>query len=220
MPAAASGSRDADGPEQAAGDAEAAAAPGDAEAADVPEAGFSAALKQLRADRIPPGRPADHRSDPTKGRSMTTENVPLSKPAGDLKPGDRIATGFLPGSLSAADVLFAYPYTGRDGLAWVFLAYRESGYGPESERFLSGSQIPVESVADTGLAYSRELESTVVAPVPADVEGHPEFGRQAPAPGVVAVGDGHVVHECCGVLDDVPHQNFCGVYIRPAGEAS
>lgn len=95
---------------------------------------------------------------------MTESKVPPTKAAGELKPGDRIATGFLPGSLSPADVLFVFPYIGRDDLAWVFVAYREHGYSPESERLLAASQIPVESV-DDGFGYSREADDpTPVSP--------------------------------------------------------
>jgi hypothetical protein len=33
-------------------------------------------------------------------------------------------------------------------------------------------------------------------------------------PGTITVADGHVVHTCCGKLDDEPHRNFCPQY-RP-----
>lgn len=86
---------------------------------------------------------------------MSDPTVHLTKPAGELHPGDRISAAVLPGSLTAGDVLFVYPYTGRDTKAWVFVAYREPGYSPESERFLAGTQIPVEFGDPTGLSYTR-----------------------------------------------------------------
>jgi hypothetical protein len=135
----------------------------------------------------------------------------ILRPAARLAAGDRIAARFLPDG-DAADVLFVY---GPDVDGSAVLVYRFDDGRADSCRFRAAGEIWLESLADaSGLGFSREPESTVVFPVPADVEGHPEGGR-APAPGVVAVADGHVVHECCGKLDDAEHRDFCAAYVPP-----
>lgn len=40
-------------------------------------------------------------------------------------------------------------------------------------------------------------------------------GETAPPVGVLPIADGRVLHECCGKLDDAPHQNFCKHYEAP-----
>lgn len=77
-----------------------------------------------------------------------------TKAAAELRPGDRIAEGFLPLG-DAATVLFVEAYTSRrTGDAWVFVVHRTDGYGPESDVLTAAARIPVELV-DTGLTYTR-----------------------------------------------------------------
>lgn len=137
-------------------------------------------------------------------------------PAADLAVGDRIAPGLIPGRMHSGDVLFVHTYEIRSR-SWTFVAYRivdGAQVGDiESTHFMADALIRRDAAADTGLGFSREPESTVATPVPEHVEGHAEGRAAVPPPGVVAVADGHVVHECCGKLDDAPHRNFCAEYV-------
>lgn len=94
--------------------------------------------------------------------------------AADLRPGDRIAAGFLP-SGDAATVLFTTPYRlgGRD--SWVLVVSRFADGTADADHFLGHALIPLEASADpTGMNFS-DLADRLTAeakPVPADVEGH------------------------------------------------
>lgn len=56
--------------------------------------------------------------------------------------------------------------------------------------------------------FSREAEAA--QPVAGRLPAHLEDGVTGE---VLQVADGHVVHECCGKLDDAPHANFCANYV-------
>jgi uncharacterized protein DUF6907 len=47
-----------------------------------------------------------------------------------------------------------------------------------------------------------------------DVE-HDDAGCTTCTPATIEVADGHVVHTCCGKLDDAEHRNFCEHYRAP-----
>jgi len=112
----------------------------------------------------------------------------IIRPASQLAVGDRIAATFLP-SRDPAVVLFVLPYT-LTGRAWVFVVHRDGDHSPEVSWFGAEKATWLKSVADTGLSYSREPESTVVTPVPAGVDGHPEGGRVPELAYVAPTADG------------------------------
>lgn len=113
-----------------------------------------------------------------------TETKPLSRPAGQLAPGDVIASPFLPHG-RAAEVLHILPYTSR-GVAWVQVTHRTDDWAPIADLFLASADIPLEFLAgDDGFGYSREPDD----PTPV-----------SPARGVVHTGS--VVNGDELVLDD------------------
>jgi hypothetical protein len=121
------------------------------------------------------------------------DTEPAVKRAGDLKPGDRIAAGFLPG-YDARDVRYVEPYGHHGGRDWALIVHRDGEGLPDVQFLLADTLVPLEVVADrTGLDFSREPEPTETAQVPAGVEGVPH-GRD---PGRVTVtryfsfGHGH-----------------------------
>jgi hypothetical protein len=82
----------------------------------------------------------------------------------ELQAGDRIAAGFLPSSLPA-DVIFVEVYDNPRGETWVFVAFREDGYGPSSDVFMANARVPLEALADDGMGYSRPADDpTPVSP--------------------------------------------------------
>lgn len=58
----------------------------------------------------------------------------------------------------------------------------------------------------TGQSYSRADDGELPQPSAGRVPAHLEDGVTG---AVIAVAGGHVVHECCGKLDDAPHANYC-----------
>lgn len=151
---------------------------------------------------------------------------PVKRAAAELAVGDRIAEGFLPTG-EPADVLFLDHYT-HGGMSWVLVVYRFADGEPYANSFAADRQIRLESVADNGMGYSREADDPTPV-IPARREPH--FGgvvdggqlvdetERPPPAGVLQVLDGHLVHECCGKLDDAAHFNFCKNY-QPAATAS
>lgn len=103
-----------------------------------------------------------------------TSDKSESKLARDLKPGDRIAAGFLPTNGGASvDVLYTTTYRTRQGQDFVMVAYRINEWAADADHFLAEALIPVEPVADpAGLGYGREPEATESALVGARVPAH------------------------------------------------
>ena len=103
-----------------------------------------------------------------------------TKAAADLKPGDRIAEGFLPTG-EASEVLFVHSYQGADDrYAWALVVYRWSDGTADADHFIADKQIPVEPTDPTGLGFSREADDpTPVSParVPLHTGGVVEGGQ-------------------------------------------
>lgn len=92
---------------------------------------------------------------------MPQPKVP-PKRADALRPGDRIAPGFLPLG-DPAEVLFTYRYTNSE-TPWVTVVHRDEDGLPDVDFFLAEALVPLESAGD-GLDYSREPDDpTPVSP--------------------------------------------------------
>lgn len=115
------------------------------------------------------------------------ETIPVNRAecrADELKPGVRVAAGFLP-LRKAAEILFAYPYQ-LHGTARVLVVYLYDGDGqPAPDDFLAESLIPLE-------VGPIELSETIRRPdgwhrVEASVYGLPEGARAELADGELRV---------------------------------
>jgi hypothetical protein len=108
-----------------------------------------------------------------------TSDIPACR-ADRLKPGARIAAGWLP-LRGPADVLFAVAYHQTRRLQdWVMVVYRYDDGTVDSDHFLADAQIPVEPAADDGMGFSdladRLHGEDKAIPVDADVHA---LGRAA-----------------------------------------
>jgi hypothetical protein len=109
--------------------------------------------------------------------------------AAKLTPGDRIAAGFLPSSRPAR-VVFVHHYVSplhEDD--WVFVVHQDDSSGPDSDYWMAGAQIPLESTADDmGLAYSR-ADSDADDPTPVSPARVPLHTGSVVADGVLVTDD-------------------------------
>lgn len=74
-----------------------------------------------------------------------------------------------------------------------------------------------EQVEDLLLFWVRRAELTPEDIAEVQNRMFPPAGG-ADYPASIEVADGHIVHTCCGKVDDEPHRNFCEHY-RPAASA-
>jgi hypothetical protein len=120
---------------------------------------------------------------------MTDPSVtaPVAKRADQLVVGDRIPDEFLAFRFNQGPAEVVFVvYEDTTPLPWTFVAYRYPN----------------------GQHDSMTVRPEAVMQVYPAPEPEPSL--------LVEVADGHVVHSCCGKLDDAEHKNFCEHFRWPS----